>query len=388
MIYGPQRASLDDFDSIIELADMGFSGERDRGGMLARWPHCYIRDAEFMKNILIMKDDSKVVSMVEYVDQISLVNGEEVKTAGITAVATWPTYRGRGFMTGLLKRCVSLMEEEGYAFSDLGGDRLRYGRYGWENAGRAWRFDITKRSFSAVDTPSGVSVVPYQASDEEIESVMAIHEREPIRLKRSQLLYKILLGRLGKHVWLAKGKEGITAYVITESAERRQTIVEFGGRTEDIHSIFAHFMESSDTQHIHIRSPWSHPLNSLLFRISTRWNLGTIRMIKIVDLQATLRGFARQLGSRYNALGMEGSRSVVLGISHTDQQVEVAFSPEGVTVKESATSGNAISLSDREMVRFVFGTGSPGSVIGLPQNLKFLDALLPVDFYLWPNETV
>ena len=388
MIYGPQRASLDDFDSIIELVDECFSGERDRGGMLARWPHCYIREPDFMKNCLIMKDGSKVVSSVGYVDQTLLVNGEEIKTAGITAVATWPTYRGRGFMTGLLKRCVSLMEEEGYAFSDLGGDRLRYGRYGWENTGRAWRFDITERSFSAADAPSGIHVVPYQASDEEIESVMAIHEREPMRLKRSQFLYRILLGRLGEQVWLAKGKEGIAAYVITEPAEQRQTIVEFGGRTEDIHSIFAYFMENSDTQHIHIRSPWSHPLNSLLFRISSWWSLGTIRMIKIVDLQATLRGFAHQLGARYNALSMEDNRSVVLGISDTDQQVEVAFSSQGVAVREAATSGNAISLSDHEMVRFVFGPGSPGTVIDLPQNVRFLDALLPVGFYLWPNETV
>lgn len=388
MIHGPQRASLDDFDSIIELANMCFTGERDRGGMLARWPHCYIREPDFMKNCLIMKDGSRVVSLVEYVDQNLLVNGEEVKTAGITAVGTWPTYRRRGFMTGLLKRCVSLMEEEGYAFSDLGGDRLRYGRYGWENAGRAWRFDITQRSFNAVDAPSSIQVVPYQASDEDIESVMAIHEREPMRLKRSQSLYRILLGRLGKQVWLAKGEEGVTAYVITEPAERRQTIVEFGGRNEGIHSIFSHFMENSDTQSIHIRSPWSHPLNLLLFRISSWWNLGTIRMIKIVDLQATLLGFARQLGSRYNELGMEGGRSVILGISDTDQQVEVAFSPEGVTVKEAKTSANAISLSDREMVRFIFGPGSPGSVIDLPQNARFLDVLLPVDFYLWPNETV
>ncbi len=388
MIHGPQRASLDDFDSIIELASMCFTHDRDRGGILARWPHCYIREPDFMRNCLIMKDGSRVVSLVEYVDQTLLVNGEEIKTAGITAVATWPTYRGRGFMTCLLKRCVSLMEEEGYAFSDLGGDRLRYGRYGWENAGRAWRFDITQRSFNAVDAPSSTKVVPYQASDEEIESVMAIHEQEPMRLKRSQFLYRILLSRLGKQVWLAKGKEGITAYVITEPAERRQTIVEFGGRNEDIHSIFAHFMGNSDTQSIHIRSPWSHPLNSLLFRISSWWDLGTIRMIKIVDLQATLLGFAHQLASRYDALGMKGSRSVALGISDTDQQVEIAFSPEGVTVKEATTSGNAISLSDREMVRFIFGPGSPGNVLNLPQSARFLDALLPVDFYLWPNETV
>jgi len=207
-------------------------------------------------------------------------------------------------------------------------------------------------------------------------------------MKRSRFLYKILLGRLGKQVWLAKGKEGIIAYVIAEPAEQDQRIVELGGRADGIHSIFAHFVENSDTRYIHIRSPWSHPLNSLLFHISSRWNLGTIRMMKIIDLKATLSGFAHQLGARYNALGMEGSRSVVLRMSNTDQQVEVTFSSEGATVKEAATSTNAISLSDREMARFVFGPGAPGTVANLTENMGFLDALLPVDFYLWPNETV
>lgn len=388
MIHGPQRASLDDFDSIIEIADKCFIRDKDNGGMLARWPHCYIRDPEFIKNCLIMKDDSKVVSLVEYVDQTLLVDGEEMKVAGITAVCTWPTYRGRGFMTGLLKRCISLMKEEGYAFSELGGDRLRYGRYGWENAGRVWRFDITRRSFSAVDAPSGVQVVPYQATDEEIDSVMAIHEQETTRLKRSHQLQKILLSRMGKKVWLARDNGSITAYVIAEPGEGRQGIVEFGGRPEDIHGIFAHFIANPKTWNINVRAPLMHPLNSVLFGISSRWTLGTMRMMKIVDLQSTLRGFAHQLGARYNALGMEGSRAVTLGISDTDQQVEVVFSPGGVTVEEAAASSNAISLSDRQMVRFIFGPGSPATMIDLPQNMGFLDALLPVNFYLCPNETV
>jgi len=73
VIHGPQRASLDDFDSIVELANTCFTGDRDRGGMLARWPHCYIREPDFMKNCLIMKDGSRVISLVEYVDQTLLV---------------------------------------------------------------------------------------------------------------------------------------------------------------------------------------------------------------------------------------------------------------------------------------------------------------------------
>ncbi|MCD6599565.1 MAG: GNAT family N-acetyltransferase [Dehalococcoidia bacterium] len=190
MIQEPKRASLDDFDSIIELVDECFPHERDSGGMLARWPHCYIPKPEYLRNCLIIKDDSKVVSLVEYVDRTLLVEGRGIKVAGITGVATRPTYRGRGFMTQLLKYCISLMREESYAFSDLGGDRQRYGRFGWENAGREWRFDITRRSLHTADTPVSFEVAPYQASSEEIDAIVAIHEQELLRMKRRAISMK------------------------------------------------------------------------------------------------------------------------------------------------------------------------------------------------------
>ncbi|MBM3241659.1 GNAT family N-acetyltransferase [Candidatus Poribacteria bacterium] len=387
MIQGPKRASLSDFDSIIELVDECFPDDRDRGGMLARWPHCYIPQHEKIKNCLIFKDGSKVVSLVEYVGQTVFVNGSEVKVAGITGVATWPTYRGRGFMTKLLEYCTYLMHEEGYAFSDLGGDRQRYGRFGWENAGREWRFIVTPRSLQAAEASVGFEVTPYRACSEEIDAIIVIHEQEPLRRKRTRHLYELLLGRKGKQVWLARGQEGIVAYVVTHPNESEQSIVEFGGNPEGIYAILAYLTETLRSGALHIHSPWSHPLNAMFFSISSRWNLGCLRMIKMLNLEATLRGFAPQLGTRYRELGMQERRNVALGIEGTDQQVEIEFSPEAVIVGNPHLP-QALTLSEHQMVQLIFGPGSPGTMLALPQKARFLEALLPVNFYLWGNETV
>jgi predicted acetyltransferase len=374
MIQGPQRASLDDFDSIIELVDECFSRERDSGGMLARWPHCYIRQPEIFRNCLIMKDGSKAVSLVEYVDQTLLVEGGEIKVAGITAVATWPSYRGRGFMTQLLKRCISLMSEDGYAFSDLGGDTLRYGRFGWENAGHEWTFRITQRSFNAADAPVGLEVTQYQARPEEIDGIVTIHEQEPLRMKRTRQLYEMLLGRLGKQVWLTRGSKGITAYVVTHPGEKYQRIVEFGGSAEGVHAIFTHLIGILGSESLGLHSPYYHPLNATFFSISSGWNLGPRRMTKIIDLEATLRGFAHQLGARYAELGIKGRHTVALEIAGTGRQVEIEFNPDEVTVRKVSRSSEALKLSERQMARFIFGPGSPSITLDLPQNLRFLDA--------------
>ena len=41
-----------------------------------------------------------------------------------------------------------------------------------------------------------------------------------------------------------------------------------------------------------------------------------------------------------------------------------------------------------EMVRFLFGPGTPGTEFDLPAEARFLDRVLPLEFYLWGLETV
>jgi predicted acetyltransferase len=388
MIEGLFRASLDDFDSIVKLADECFPSDRDSGGMLARWPHCFFSQAEKIKNCLIMKDGPKVVSLVEYFDQMLLVKGGNLKVAGITVVSTWPSYRGLGLMTQLLNYCISLMQKEGYAFSDLGGDRQRYGRFGWENAGHQWRFDISHYSLSVVGTSTSHKVSPYGASPEEIDAIIAIHDGEAMGIKRTRKLYEVLLGRKEKQVWLARSDEGIDAYVVADPRDREQEVVEFGGVAEGICAILVHLIENLGSEVLHVNSPWSHPLNATFFSISAWWHVTCQRMIKIIDLEATLRGFAYQLGQRYRDLGFQGSRTIALAIEGTEQRVEIGFSSEGVTVRKASDFPRPLTLSNRQIVRLIFGPGTPSSEFSLPPDAQFLESLLPVNFYIWENESV
>ena len=108
----------------------------------------------------------------------------------------------------------------------------------------------------------------------------------------------------------------------------------------------------------------------------------------MVDLELTLRGFAHQLAQRYCDLGFQGSRTIALAIEGTKQRVEIEFSTDGVTIRRASDFPKPLTLSDRQMVRLIFGPGKPSSEFRLPSNIQFLEALLPVDFYIWENESV
>ena len=388
MIEGPLRASLADYDSIIDLANECFPDDRDSGGILARWPHCYIRRDEFIRNYLIIKDGPKVVSQVGYIDQTLLVEGTGIKAAGITGVSTSQNYRRRGFMTKLLNYCMTLMREEDYALSDLGGDRQRYGRFGWERAGRQWLFDITLRSLHALDTLKGYQVDQYGARPDEIDSTLAIHEGELLGVKRTRDLHEMLLGRKGKEVWLARGGEGIAAYAVADREGKNGEIIEFGGTPDGMHALITYLTETLGSEGMRIHSPWSHPLNPLFFSISTRWHVNCQRMIKIINLEAIIHGFANQLIRRYRELWLRGSRKIALGIKGTDQQVEIEFSPEELLVRRASGLAGALMLSELQIARLLFGPGTPSAEFALPPSASFLDGILPLDFYIWVNDSV
>ncbi len=69
------------------------------------------------------------------------------------------------------------------------------------------------------------------------------------------------------------------------------------------------------------------------------------------------------------------------------------FSDNGVEVSNTALGKRswprgALILLEEEMVRFLFSPAGPSATVDLADDLKFLKALLPLDFYLWPLERV
>jgi len=387
-MQGPLRATVADFDSVVELADTCFVRDAKLGGMLARWPHCYIKRPDKLRNCLIMKDGGQIVAMVEYVDQTLVVDGGRLKLAGISAVATHPDHRGKGLMTELLAQCIRFMEEEGYVLSDLGGDTQRYRRFGWENGGRRWGFHLSRRSVGECDPPAGWDVAKYAGSEGEIDFVKSIHEAEPMRVARTDELYRLLLGRKGWQAWLAEGPDGSRAYMAVQADDAKHpSASEVGGDAAGMHAIVNHLMRKQGAESLGASMPWRHALNETFFKLSTSWQVAPLRMLRINDLAGVLEGFLPQLRSRYQQLEIKGDRALSLAMSGTDQRVKLVFSDNDVTVERDSVS-DALELDRHQMVRFLFGPGSPGTEIPLPPDARFLDLLLPLDFHVWRLEGV
>ena len=384
MPEGPVRATADDLDSIVALADACFLRDRDSGGMRARWPHCYTEEPGRI-HAFLMKEGGRAISLVAYADQTVDVAGKPVRIAGVTGVCTLPEHRGKGFMSALLKRSIEDMAARGYALSELGGDRQRYGRFGWEVGSRERQFQITRRSL-AKTSPDGLEVAPHQSED--LGALVELHDRTTYGITRSAHLHGQVFNRVGWETWVCRQHGRIVAYLVATSGGDSARVCEFGGSYEGVMSILHHLLEEPEREGLHVCSPWDHPYNRRFFEISARWHEAAPRMVRIVHLGRTLEGFSDQLARRYLEAGIGGERSIVLGIEGRTQRIGVTFSPEGVSVVPAAEGGDEVLLSEDAMVRFLFSTGGVAATVDLPKDKRFLNALLPLDFFLWPLERV
>ena len=69
--------------------------------------------------ILVLRENDQMVSMLHLNPYTMIVNGYEVKTNYIVAVATLEAYRHRGYMRILLERALQDMAEKGMPFTFL-----------------------------------------------------------------------------------------------------------------------------------------------------------------------------------------------------------------------------------------------------------------------------
>jgi predicted acetyltransferase len=387
------QATERDFEAMIDLAEECFPRDRELGGMLPRWGHCFRR--EKMDNSLIIKDDGKIVAHVACIDQEVIIEGGTIRVGGVSSVATKPGYRGRGLMTELLNRASSFMRSQGYPLSDLGGDRLRYGRFGWETAGIKWEFGITKRSASARSVPEDIDVGAWEGTERERRATLRLHNGQGFGLRRDAELHRILLERHGKTVSIARRGSRIDSYCVVagdklpfhEEERRICRIDELAGTASGIHALIADLLFREGYERVSVPMPWSHPLNGRIRELSSGWSTGPWRMLKILDLPEIFHRFQAQISRRAREASLDLNRSISIGIEGEESAVVIEVDGDRISFSESK-GPVTIQLTESEAVLLLFGQTPPDLLAKLPSESRFIRALLPLEFFLWLNETV
>lgn len=353
----------------------------DRGGLERRMPHCY--DEMRPDRHAVVTCDGDVVSHVACVPAELRAGNATVECHGIAGVATDPDHRGNGYMTQLLEFWLDRLDSQGVPLAELEGDRLGYGRFGWENAGREDRYRITRRSFIA--DPDGSGTVREYRNRVDLELIKEIHDRERYRITRDDRRYERLLEQRNLETLLFDGdRPAYLAYRGTDPA----SVLEFGGSRDGVTELLGTVLETA--AELEVFTHPHHPLVSLFSEMAIDWETHPHRKLNILDLPTTLKAYEPLLTARWSTVVDDfgcPSGAVTLAVDgpETTDAVTLAYDATDVHV-ERADREPDVALERRTMTQLLFG--SPDACWPIRRSRPFLRAVLPLEYYFWQTETI
>ena len=178
-------ATPEDRNDIIDFIDYIFSKAHRPHDFATLLPKLYGDAADTSTHHFIIKEDGKILAAILAYPVKMTIAGEEMMTIGVGSVSTHPRARGRGFMDDLLAAVDERAREVDAAFAVLGGNRQRYGYYGFELAGCHLNATLYRHNavhaFKDADW-TVLSLVPM--TGEHVGKAAALHAAQPSRLDR------------------------------------------------------------------------------------------------------------------------------------------------------------------------------------------------------------
>ncbi len=367
-----RRATVADRPELIEMLNSVFTGAQTRRHDFGR-SHPYLFHDARMRDHTIAIDGGRIIGCVGSYPFTMRIGGVDFRAAGIGQVATVPETRGRGVMSALLKAVCADLDGGEFDLAWLGGDRQRYGRYGWACGGRTLRFDFFERYLPEPPAESLVRPLDWATDFERfrdhvaaLPNALAMSDEELRMLATGQPLTGWAMGQS----FIVTGHGGGT--------------VHFGdGNPDEIVLLLAHLLREERRKEVDRWQVSVHcgaaPSALLQVCLSNYWRAseGMVWMFRVCSLMPLLEKLCRARAAQVGC----GTGELGLGNLDTGESATLVCRSGRLSVREGAGEG-AYALSTRDLSEVLFGICPPDLLLpGLPPDSPFR-RLLPLKVHL------
>ena len=168
---------------LIEVLDDVFFSRDPNTRFLPLLPKLYKNQYNPAANNLIIAEDNVIKAAIGCFPSTVNVAGKQLRNLGIGNVAVARDSRSKGYMIELMNDSIEIMKNEDYDYSLLGGQRQRYGFFGYDPIGSEYRFLINQGNIRRIIGEERKSkFTARQIMPEETEllaKIKALHESLP-----------------------------------------------------------------------------------------------------------------------------------------------------------------------------------------------------------------
>ncbi|HSK68834.1 MAG TPA: GNAT family N-acetyltransferase, partial [Candidatus Limnocylindria bacterium] len=185
--YG--RARRDEEAELLDFANMVFSLAREPVDFLLAQPKVYSVPG-FADISMVAREDGRIKGLVNAIHGTLILGEERLRYGYVGTVSAHPYERGRGIMKTLMNMVMERLEQEGCHFLALGGQRQRYGYFGFEDAGAAITLRFTEASIHHAPEAGPGGALRIMSMDEAGEDALgkarALHGVQALRCDRGK----------------------------------------------------------------------------------------------------------------------------------------------------------------------------------------------------------
>ena len=381
------RCNDGELDEIIEFATEVFNV--DFPGLL---PRLYRKGATTGHDHFAVREEGKLAAAVISFPLDLTVAGHTFATNGVGTVSVAEECRGRGYMTDLLASCLNDAKERGAAISVLGGQRQRYGYYGYARVGEHVSFAVTR---SSVRHTIGLRESAYtfrEASAADADALVRMMQTRPVYAERSADDFLFAAAADFRKTYIISDNSADIGYFVArpELTHVSELVLADGASVDEtILSILAKVEDRVD-----VDAP-AHEARifSRLYYLADDWHASSFSNFAVLDLPTVIEAFG-ELVCRCRAIG---DGRFVLGVKAHPffEKIGVAeqgrnhgnfgISVEGGRVSvQPVDAGADVELSYIDALEFLF-TRIGDTVEYLPPVCR---TLLPLPIFFPPADKV
>lgn len=396
------RLSAADFDEAIDFMNMVFS--MDGGGIdfPRLLPKLYQPDDHLMRCNYAIRRQGRIRAVVGSFPMVLQVGSHKLMVAGIGGVSTHPRERTGGLMRRLMEQALTDMRQEGVCLSILGGQRQRYGYYGYEVAGTEIRFSISPHNLKHALAGQKLPAItlkrlaasplsrPLDGSEDDSwrqkawETIRQWHQAQPVRVHRGQSMQQIMLS-WGCDVFLAENEqhEPVGCFAVTDKGQVNELLT---ASPDYILPVAAAWIREYDKAIEWVCLPWQTDLITQLAQIAERWRQVPTCNLQVLDWPPVIEAFLQYVADTRQ---LKDGR---LCIELSDLGIQLVWSLQNGTARcgqhPAGREKPQLAMTSALLIRLAFGPLPPHFTLpdagSLPQDVQqLLRDWLPLPM-AWP----
>jgi len=374
------RLGKEDFDEAMDFLALVFSvhAHHDFTTLL---PKLYRPTEELMGCNFAIRDNGRIMAIVGLFPMTWQVGEATIKVGGIGGVSTHKKVRGKGYMQRLMKHCVEDMKAAGYGLSYLGGQRQRYGYFGYEKCGMAASYSISGNNLRhAFKEASALRFEPLEADHaERLAQARAMHQEEQVRVLRgADDFHRFLLSWNNRPHVALDNRGTMVGYLVASGSGN--AITELGAKDQDTQFEMIRAWTQGQDGSVQIKlPPWNYRLGQRLglycesngMNGSGSWQV--FDWVEVVDALLKVRHAALPLTAGRVLLEIDGYGAICLEV-------------EGDEARCSRSQGGTAWRCDPLTAhRLLFGPMPVGMVTDVPDSAMALHSWGPLPLY-WGSQ--